>query len=189
MKGDREELENKAKEITKPNSKTSGRKKKGGRKNVKRERKIRNRNSWTLSWITKTKIGGSREIRSNVERGKREIGKGKWAGSPLLAKVYKGKNFEWWKGSRWQRNRRHKIEKEGKKERRGAWRGIRSGALTRPETFVAKTVDSGAAVCSRPIKSWTLLPLHVSDACTCSFKYVWGRTEDYLRAIASLAAI
>lgn len=75
VKEDREELENKAKEITKPNSKTNERKK--GRKNIKKERKTRNRNRRTLSWITKTKIGGSREIRSNVERGKREIGKKK----------------------------------------------------------------------------------------------------------------
>lgn len=38
--------------------------------------KKNNRNSRTSSSITKTKIAGSREIRSNMKRGKRKIGRG-----------------------------------------------------------------------------------------------------------------
>lgn len=173
----------------KGNYKTKPENERERKKNVKEERKIRNRSSWTLSSITKTKIGGSREIRSRVEKEKLE--RGNEQDRRYSRKCTRARISEWRKEFRRHRKGRKKERKKTARDR-GEWRGIRSGILTRPGTFVAKTVDSRASVCSHPIKTRTFfsVPPYVSHACTCSFKYVWGtEREDHLRAIASPVAI
>lgn len=172
----------------KGNYKTKPENERERKKNVKEERKIRNRSSWTLSSITKTKIGGSREIRSRVEKEKLE--RGNEQDRRYSRKCTRARISEWRKEFRRHRKRRKKERKKEGDE----WRGIRSGILTRPGTFVAKTVDSRVCLC-------LLTPNQDSDLFfrstvreprvrTCSFKYVWGtEREDYLRAIASPVAI
>lgn len=94
MKENQEEPRDKAKKITKPDPKTKE-KKKRGRKNIKEQKSKKKKQKWSNGEFDNKNENRriAREIRGNVGRGKREIGKRERAGSPLFAKVCKSRNF------------------------------------------------------------------------------------------------
>lgn len=108
----------------KGNYKTKPENERERKKNVKEERK--NKKQKQLNFEFDNKNENRRIARSTQQCGKREIGKRKRAGSPLFAKVYKGKNFGMAEGiPKTQKKKKERKKEGGEEQRRVTWDSVR----------------------------------------------------------------